>query len=85
MDFGAFEEQNEYSSSAFTLNVEDDENPLGELAKPISTKGDVSPHNRERDQSSSSTPKSEFKDHLIAQTVDMRFSVDETEAALAAT
>src|SRR2546430_16952 len=81
MDFGIFDKS---SSPDLALNVEDDENPLGELAKPVSTKRDASPHN-ERNLSSSPTPRSEFKDHLIAQIVDMGFSADDAETALAAT
>ncbi|GBC05172.1 hypothetical protein RclHR1_06080001 [Rhizophagus clarus] len=109
MDFGIFEKQNNSSSSVPTLNVDedddenplgelakpisvksdtlnvvDDENPLGELAKPVPTKRDTSPHS-ERNFNNSPTPRNESKDHLIAQIVDMGFSVDEAEAALAVT
>jgi tetratricopeptide (TPR) repeat protein len=107
MDFGIFEKQNNSSSSIPTLNVEDDENPLGELAnpisiksntsnveddenplgelaKPVSAKRDASPHS-ERSFSNSPKSRNVLKDHLIAQIVDMGFSADEAEAALAAT
>src|SRR5687767_8531557 len=85
MVFGFAEKQTKYSSPASTFNVEEDDNPLGELAKPISAKKDASSHNKEKDLSNSSKPRNEFKDHLIAQIVDMGFSADEAEAALAAT
>ncbi|PKC72585.1 hypothetical protein RhiirA1_360223 [Rhizophagus irregularis] len=104
MDFGIFEKQNNSSSSipveddenplgelakpisakSDILNAEDDENPLGELEKPVSEKRDASPHS-ERNSNNSSTSRNELKDHLIAQIVDMGFSADEAEAALAVT
>ncbi|CAI2185206.1 9315_t:CDS:2 [Funneliformis geosporum] len=85
MAFGIVEKQTNYLSPTSTFNVEDDENPLGELAKPISAKKDASSLNKERDLSRSPTTRNEFKDHLIAQIVDMGFSADEAEASLAAT
>src|SRR3954454_16847851 len=84
MDFSVFEKQNKSSSSVPILNVEDDENPLGELTKPVSEKRDASTHNG-RNLSNSPTQRNEFKDHIIAQIVDMGFSADEAEAALAVT
>ena len=68
MGFNIFEKQNKSSSSPVpTLNVDDDDNPLGELAKPVPENRNASTNN-ERDLSSSPKPKNEFKkDHFIAQ------------------